>query len=174
MVTKQSRAHVNTSPAQALDGKNPLQPFPLAALCYFGDSRRTLLGAVMGFKAMRRFGISCFQLGLQKLSSSCSPGRARTLLVAAIPMCCNGDAVDGAALAYCTVKTAVTPSWQGLESTFKSQQAQYIPDSLDLKRSKSKSNDTGSSVCSGLLVAGESSSHCNFFTESMNKSILIK
>lgn len=74
----------------------------------------------MGFKAMRRFCIICFQLGLPKLSSGCSPGRARTLSVAAIPMWCNGDAVDGDALAYCTVKTAGTPSWQELENTIKS------------------------------------------------------
>lgn len=143
------------------------------ALCYFGDSRRTLPGAAMEFKAMRTFCISCFQLELQKLSSGCSPGHARIFLVAAIPMCRSGDAVDGDALAYCTVKTAVTPSGKSWKTPLKVSRLS-IPDSLDLKRSKSKSNDTGSLICSGLLMAGESSSHCNFFTESINKFILFK
>jgi len=96
------------------------------------------------------------------------------LLGAAIPVRRNGDAVDGDAPACCTVKTAVTLSWQELENTIKVRQAPYIPVSLNLKRSKSKFSDTGSSVCSGLLVAGKSSSHCNFFRERINKFILFK
>lgn len=128
----------------------------------------------MGLKVMRRFCISSFWLGLPKLSLGCCHGCTHALLVAAIPIWHNGDAVDGDTVAYCTVKTAVTPQWQELEKAIKSQQAQYIPGSLNLKRSKSKSNDTGSSICSCLLVAGESSSHCNLFTESINKLIPFK
>lgn len=169
MPTKQSSAHVNTSCAQAMDGKNPLQSFLLVALCYFGDSRRTLPGAVMGLKVTRRFCISCFQLGLPKVRSGCSPGRTRALLVAAIPMWHNGDAVGGDALAYCTVKLLSRHCGRSWKTLLK---VSRLPDSLDLKRSKSK--DTGSSICSGPLVAGESSSHCNFFTESINKFILFE
>lgn len=124
----------------------------------------------MTIKVARKFYISCFHLGLLKQSSGYCPGHIHTLSVDPVPSWCNGDTIDWEILAYCTVKTAVTPSWQELENTVKSQQAQYIPDANDFKGSKSKSNDRGSSICSGLLMAGESSSHCNFFTESIDLS----
>lgn len=65
------------------------------------------------------------------LGSGCSPGHARTPLVAAVPLWWNSDAVAGDTLAYRAVKAAAPPLWQELENSIKSQQAQYILDSLD-------------------------------------------